>query len=155
MEASKCATRLNFGQHFTRQVGTPPGGQWWARGPKGWLANRPIGWCHLAQAPTGLRTFQEVSGTHCQPQGRSTDLHVGPIWSRFTPTDLPHVWQCSNHPSKMVGRSVHPRVEKEGARGSLTWHPLSHPYIRRGPPSPISHLPSLIFISKSHLGDQV
>jgi len=31
-------------------------------------------------------------------------------------------------------------VEKEGARGSLMWHPLSHPYIRRGPPSHIFHL---------------
>ena len=81
----------------------------------------------------------------------------GPIYSQFTPTDLPHVWQCSNRPSKAVGRSVHPRVEKEGARGSLTWHPLSHPYIRRGPPpsQDISHLLALIFISKSYLGDQV
>jgi len=144
MEASKCATRLNFGQHFTWQVGTPSGGQWWARGPKGRSANWPIGWCHLAKHPTDLRTFQKVSGTHSQSTGRSTNLQVGPIYSRFTPTNLPHVWQCSNRPSKAVGRSVHPRVEKEGARGLLTWHPLSHPYIMRGPPSPITHLPSII-----------
>jgi len=32
----------------------------------------------------------------------------------------PTVWQCSNRPSKVVGRSVHPRVEKDGARGPLT-----------------------------------
>jgi len=127
-------------------VGTPPGGQWWARGPKGQSADRLIRRSHLAKPPTDLRTFQKVSATHCQPKGRSTDLQVGPIWSQFTPTDLPYVWQCSNRASKAVGRSVRPRVEKEGARGSLMWHPLSHPYIRRGPPpsQDISHLLSII-----------
>ena len=45
---------------------------------------------------------------------------------------------------------MHPMVEKEGARGSLAWHPLFHPYIRRGPPSPITHLISPIFHLSFH-----
>jgi len=56
--------------------------------------------------------------------GMSTDLHVGPILSRYTPTDIPMMniwWKSPTIDHMAVPRSVWSNGGEEGARGSLTW----------------------------------
>ena len=54
-------------------------------------------------------------------------------WLSIDLSMLPMCWFHCCHPSEVVWRSVHPKVERHGAHGSLTWHPLSFPYKTRLP----------------------
>jgi len=92
-----------------------------------------------------IRTYLSITGSTCtlslwlqestkspwwDPMRGWGDPPLTPLSQLLQPT-LSTTSTCRNsfgRPSKVVSKLVHPRVEKDWARGSLTWHALFFPY---------------------------